>query len=120
MAWFVLVFFAAYVPIAHASSPITPKTSVSVSIGAGHPVNIIPTAFTAKNLLFRVEWIGGTFLHTTFAKGADTYFGVIWPGTTQVSTWSPDGGGAITLRSGFAPMVRASPCWTPKLSAQTQ
>ena len=116
MAWFVLVFFAAYVPIAHASSPITPKTSVSVSIGAGHPVNIIPTAFTGQEPLFvqgRVDWVE-PFLHTTFAKGADTYFGVIWPGTTQVSTWSPDGGGAITLRSGFAPMVRASSVLDPK------
>ncbi|MES2952109.1 MAG: hypothetical protein V4858_26585 [Pseudomonadota bacterium] len=115
MVWLVLGLAAAYVPIAHASSVITPKTSVSVSIGGGYPVTIINTAFIGKEPLFvqgTVDWVE-PFFHTAFAKGADTYFGVIWPGTTQVSTWSPDGSGAITLRSGYAPMARASSVLNP-------
>ena len=114
--WLVLGFSATYAPIANASSSvITPKVSLSISIGSGSPVKIINPALIGNEPLFvqgTVDWTA-PFLHRDWAAGADTYFGVIWPGTTQVSTWSPNGSGAITLRSGYAPMARASSVLNP-------
>ncbi len=47
------------------------------------------------------------FVYSQYAGGADIYFGVILPGGTTVHTWSPNNNGTVTLKSGYAPLVKA-------------
>lgn len=73
--------------------------TVNVTVGAGYPARLVdltaPDPFgTIRRTPFDVE--GQVVLtqpnfNTSWAAGADIYFGVVLPGQTGVYTWSPIG-----------------------------
>lgn len=110
VVWLMLVLAGGAALPAAAATGVAPNVSVSLTDAGLNQVMIFDTATVGTQPFYvagRVEWVT-PFTNTSWALGADIYFGVIMPGGTTVSTWSPNNSGTVTLGSGYAPLVRAS------------
>lgn len=107
---------------ASASSVVGPTVTVGITVGA-NPARLVDlTAADPFGSILRTPFdvLGRVVLtqpifNTSWAAGADIYFGVVMPGQTGVYTWSPNGNGTVSLNNGYTPLVRAYPV----LSAST-
>lgn len=112
LAWWALVLPLGYSLSATASqSPPLPVITVGVADTFGDSKNFFDTSI--PQILNQPYYASGQVVlaspltNSQYAAGADIYFGLILPGGTTVQTWSPNSNGPVTLKSGYAPMVRA-------------
>ncbi len=123
IAGLAVVLSAAHTLPASASSVVGPTLTVDVTVGANNPARRVdltaPDPFAiVRRTPYDVQGqvvLTQPIFNTSWAAGADIYFGVILPGQTAVYTWTPNGNGTVALNNGYTPLARAYPV----LSAST-